>query len=525
MQVVLWDTRKLDTSKDFAGGFGVGQYRGHRAPTAAWSGNVRSMVGVIGGALRDRIIRHFYKRDRRPVALLFAHLAAVFRRLGHRVDYVEDRIVRGADLYVFCPSLITLHLERRAMAAVLAQNPAARVLVVGRVASVLPEAFDDLEVTVVQGEAEQLLWRLDDVLAGPGAVVQLGTIEDLDLLPLPDWSPFAPQRFRVSYDFWRFPTALVQASRGCTFKCSYCPYIIAENSIRFRDPQAVADEIRHGIRRWGFRSFKFRDALFGLSRRQVFELAELIGRLPQKIQFSIETRIDLLPPEVLRLLKRVGLTSITMGIETPDEETLRRYGRLPLREDGEGEFIATCRRLGIRTVAGFLIGFPDDTQQSILRVLDYAKTLGPTFANFNVVTPYPGTEFFEQVKDQIADFDFSRYTVYTPVLKYKHLTSAQMAELHARCFRQFYFRWRYLSANADLLWPGLRKFHFPRWQGWLIHPWRAQPVASGAEAAHPGVPKPLGGLDVLRRKGLRPDGPHRAPGITEPAANRRWAEE
>ncbi|MHC4181615.1 MAG: hypothetical protein ACYSWU_29330, partial [Planctomycetota bacterium] len=66
MQVVLWDTRKLDASKDFAGGFGVGQYPGR-------------------GGLRGKIIRHFYTRDRRPVALLFAHLAAIFGRLGHRV--------------------------------------------------------------------------------------------------------------------------------------------------------------------------------------------------------------------------------------------------------------------------------------------------------------------------------------------------------------------------------------------------------------------------------------------------------
>ena len=60
--------------------------------------------------------------------------------------------------------------------------------------------------------------------------------------------------------------------------------------------------MREDIRRWGFRSFKFRDPLFGLRRQQVLELAEQIGRLPRKMQFSIETRIDLLPEETLRLL-------------------------------------------------------------------------------------------------------------------------------------------------------------------------------------------------------------------------------
>ena len=61
------------------------------------------------------------------------------------------------------------------MAGLLQREPAARVLVVGTVASVLPEEFGDLNVTVVKGEAEQLLWKLDEVLARPGAAVQLGT--------------------------------------------------------------------------------------------------------------------------------------------------------------------------------------------------------------------------------------------------------------------------------------------------------------------------------------------------------------
>ena len=89
------------------------------------------------------------------------------------------------------------------------------MLVVGTSASVLPETFADLNVTVVKGEAEQLLWKLDEVLAHPAATVQLGTLEDLDRLPMPDWSPFGPDRFRIAYDFPRFPTALIQASRGC----------------------------------------------------------------------------------------------------------------------------------------------------------------------------------------------------------------------------------------------------------------------------------------------------------------------
>ena len=77
--------------------------------------------------------------------MLFAYLAAIFARLGHRVEYVVDRPPRGADLYVFNPSLITLDLERQVIARLCwPREPQARVLVVGTTASVLPQEFATL---------------------------------------------------------------------------------------------------------------------------------------------------------------------------------------------------------------------------------------------------------------------------------------------------------------------------------------------------------------------------------------------
>ncbi|HTU25529.1 MAG TPA: radical SAM protein [Pirellulales bacterium] len=448
MHVVLWDTRRGGATKDFAGGFGVGQYPG---------------TGGIG----DRLIRWLMHRDRRPVALAYAYLAAIFRRLGHTVEYAVDRLPSG-DLCVFHPSLPTLPWERQAIAQLNEDQPACRVLVAGIVAHTLPEAFVGLGVTLVRGEVEQLFWKLDDVLeaAWPSgasgaershapAAVDVGQVAELDALPRPDWSPLGPRTFRVSYDFSWFPTALVQQSRGCALACDYCPYIVLEKRTRFREPENVAAEMAAGMQEHGFQSFKFRDPLFGLDRTRAMELADRIRRLPRPIQFSIETRIDLLREETLRALAAAGLSSITFGVETPDEATLRQHRRTPTTDSAQRRFIALCRELGIRTVAGFMIGFPDDTPERIDGVLRYAQSLGPTFANFNVVTPYPGTEFFRQVKPRIAQFDYSRYSVYTPVLRYGHFTADELAGQLSRCFTKFYFRSRWLQTSGPALWPRL----------------------------------------------------------------------
>ncbi len=483
MQVILWDTRKLDVSKDSAGGFGTSRYRG-------------------GGGIRGAIVGRYLGRDHRPVAMIFANLAAVFRKLGHSVEYVTDRIRTGADLYVFCPSLITLHLEQAAMIRLLARRPDARVLVVGPVATVMPEVFGDLDVTVVKGEAEQLLWKLDEVLARPTATVQLGMIEDLDRLPAAEWSPFSPWRFRIGREFSRFPTALVQQSRGCPMDCDYCPETIHDRTPRFRDPEALVDEIHKGVQTWGFRSFRFVDPTFGLNRAGTYRLAELIGRLPYQIQFSVKTRIDLMPPEMLRVLKRVGLSSVSVGIETPNRKTLRRRGRTPLDPDRQLGFITRCRKMGIRTTAGFLIGFPHDTEDSIRAVFDHARILGPTFADFRIVTPYPGTRFARRVADRIGDLGFSRYTSHTPLIECEHISGEELQRLHAGCLTRYYFRWRYLLDNAALLWPVL---------GWMGNG-RPESKKPAGDPAHDGPPRPMSGSELIsRKKGLRQDSAHSRP--------------
>jgi radical SAM superfamily enzyme YgiQ (UPF0313 family) len=135
-----------------------------------------------------------------------------------------------------------------------------------------------------------------------------------------------------------------------------------------------------------------------------------------------------------------------------------------------------------------MIGFPEDTEPSIRAVLRYAKSVNPTFANFNVVTPYPGTEFFEEIKSQIATFDTTKYTVYTPVLKYRHLTSERVSELHAKCFTSYYFRTRWLTANGPLVWPILQRLG-----------WRLPPAPEPAASAHIGPPKPHVDLPVVER--------------------------
>jgi len=223
MNVCLWDTRRNNVQKDFAGGMGVG-------------------MPQKSSNFRENFIRRMYLRDYRPTALNFAYLVAVLKQLGHTVCYSLDEVV-PADVYIFNPALLTLGDEMATIRQIVDNNPKAKVLVVGQVAFAMAEsisaAFEGSNVIVLKGEPEQLLYRWDEVLASSENVIDVGVVADLDRLPMPDWSLFRYADFRIMYDFWRFPTTFIQQSRGCTFKCNYCPYIMIESKTRFRSPDLV----------------------------------------------------------------------------------------------------------------------------------------------------------------------------------------------------------------------------------------------------------------------------------------------
>ena len=129
-----------------------------------------------------------------------------------------------------------------------------------------------------------------------------------------------------------------------------------ENHTRFRDPECVVEEIQHSVKQYGFRSFKFRDPLFGLDRQAGFIARRKNWPLAiQNTIFNRESESILMRRETIEALHEVGLTSITVGIETPSEETLRRYKRAPIKDDRQRDFVRMCRELGIRTVAGFMV--------------------------------------------------------------------------------------------------------------------------------------------------------------------------
>src|SRR5438067_9205012 len=103
--------------------------------------------------------------------------------------------------------------------------------------------------------------------------------------------------------------------------------------------------------------------------------------------FEAETRLDRLDIELLDRLHAAGFRAMSFGVESLDPATLKKAGRRPIPQEHQRQIIAHCRKLGIVTAGFYVLGFLQDTWQSIAATIDYAIDVGAAVAGGGMVTP------------------------------------------------------------------------------------------------------------------------------------------
>lgn len=119
-------------------------------------------------------------------------------------------------------------------------------------------------------------------------------------------------------------------------------------------------------------------------RERCLGLCEEIEARALRIRFECETRLDRLDTGLLDRLNRVGLRTVSFGVESASADTLRRVGRRPTPSAHEQAIVDHCRHRGIVTAAFYVLGFLQDDWTSIAATIDYSIELGSTFAHPNL---------------------------------------------------------------------------------------------------------------------------------------------
>jgi anaerobic magnesium-protoporphyrin IX monomethyl ester cyclase len=141
-------------------------------------------------------------------------------------------------------------------------------------------------------------------------------------------------------------------------------------------------------------------------------------------------------------MRRSGNQWVLLGVESGDPETLAAW-RKGIKPEQAKEAIRTLERAGIFSQATMIIGHRKDTHESIESLRRYVDDLNPGLAIFMVLTPYPGTELYEEASRNgwIQNTNWANYDMVHAVMPTETLTVKEVQEELYRCYRSFYGKW------------------------------------------------------------------------------------
>ncbi len=279
------------------------------------------------------------------------------------------------------------------------------------------EAYDCVD-SVVRGEGEITLveltekvvsggdWRAVDGIAYRGATEVIANplrplIADLDSLPRPARDVYAARP-------GAFEQVAAVSTRGCHEYCSFCSiasfYRSSKGRVwRRRQPEAVLDEI-DDVQRIAPSPFVmlFDDSFIGpgkIGRRQAFEFAEVLGGRRADYALSVSCRADQVEEELFRELKRAGLKSVFLGIESGNDETLDLFNK-DTDVQSNRHALRILQKLDFAVEIGFIMFNPYTTFDKVRADLDFLLETGsgPDVRNFANLGFFPGQQLLKTVE-------------------------------------------------------------------------------------------------------------------------------
>lgn len=356
-----------------------------------------------------------------PLAL--EYLGAGAQLDGHEVRVLDARIDRDIEgaIRAFQPAVVgltgfTSHLNIIKTIAGQAKgiDGEIRVIVGGHHATVRPNDFNDPRIDfVVIGEGVFALRELLAVIDGKMALREVRGVAvpapegmhftdprpytPLDELPLPDRGLTAGYRHNY-FSEWFKPLASIRTSLGCTARCTFCAlWSITDGKYLRRQPERVVEELL-GVEE---ENIFFCDDESMCDAKRMERLAGLIEAAGIRKNYFLYGRVDTIVrhPELFARWRKIGLSQVFVGMEDFSDARLRAMNKgVTVAQQEEAARILD--RLGIMMYASFMVD-PDYTKEDFASLKSYIRKLKLKYATFTVMTPLPGTELHESVKDRL----------------------------------------------------------------------------------------------------------------------------
>ncbi len=270
-----------------------------------------------------------------------------------------------------------------------------------------------------------------------------GYIEDLDALP---WVTKVYKRdldiTRYNVPFLLNPFISMYTTRGCPAMCTFClwPQTHSGHRWRQRSVEDVVSEVRYALEAHpNAKEIFFDDDTFNYQKGRTIELCKKLA--PLNFTWSCNSRVTT-DYDTLKAMKDAGCRLMIVGYESGEQQILKNIKK-GATIDMAIRFTDNAKKVGLAIHGDFIIGLPGETRESIRKTIDFAKRLDNETIQVSVAHPYPGTEFYDYVKqnglitiDSLTDDTGHQL----PNIIYPGLDRAELMDAVEQFYAEYYFR-------------------------------------------------------------------------------------
>ena len=219
---------------------------------------------------------------------------------------------------------------------------------------------------------------------------------DLRDMPVSDYTLIDPPKYMQTYLGCK-KMMYVYSSKGCPCRCAFCSnQTFHKSTHRKRPNDIVLKEVKYLIDNYGVDGIYFSDELWCTKRSDLVDFCQRVHDMNLNFHWGIEMRIGMFEEADFQMLYDAGCRWILFGIETGSKE-MQEIIHKNIDYSKIAPTFEVLNRIGITTIASFIIGFPNETTKQLK---DTVRLLNTVKANLTPVfhfTPLPGTELYNQV--------------------------------------------------------------------------------------------------------------------------------
>ncbi len=289
-------------------------------------------------------------------------------------------------------------------------------------------------------------------------------IQDINSLPYPDWGALPIEKYWDVFTTRKNYVRII-ASRGCPYSCTFCgAHITMGRKVRKRSPEHIIGELTMLYDKYNVREFLFNDSTFNIDNEWVSQICEKIIEMKRPMIWRCNIRADRIDKKTLLLMKKSGCVKVIMGIESGDEQMLKNMRKGETLEQIKNA-LNLLKEVNISSDHGFILGMPGETKESMKKTINFAKKINSSVVTFSLATPFPGTQFYKQAKEEgLKIDDWSKFDFYGIPYVPKGLTRKELLKYYGQAVKTFYFRPSYLLK---------RLFEMQSWLNLKINIWYA----------------------------------------------------